>query len=91
MSPERVDGSTSHHGSLDDMWALGMIILEVVLCQTSTQLFTGLRPPCDNRRNIDKHVAAVRAKDGLLGEIAAHLLHEDLDQRWSAAEVIRRL
>ena len=79
-SPER--GNDKPYGAASDMWALGVVLLELVTLLRQTRGLWNQDPDVSERRaNLLLQVAR---KDEVLGNIATELLHVDKNSRLSA-------
>ena len=80
FSPERAHGEG--YGKPADMWAVGCILLEIVLGQPLTEPVWSEREIVKNRR--ENMLASVKSNSELLWQQAVGLLQQDVEARMSA-------
>jgi tRNA A-37 threonylcarbamoyl transferase component Bud32 len=80
FSPER--GNDKAYGAMADMWALGIVLIELVTLSRLTRGLWNQDPEVSERRA--NSLQQVARKDELLGKLATGLLHVDKNGRLSA-------
>ena len=80
LSPER--GHDKAYGAMADMWALGIVLIELVMLLRLTRGLWNQDTEVSERRA--KLLQQVARKDEVLGNLATELLHVDKNSRLSA-------
>eukprot|EP00281_Chroomonas_sp_CCMP1168_P033440 CAMPEP_0206256296 /NCGR_PEP_ID=MMETSP0047_2-20121206/24694_1 /ASSEMBLY_ACC=CAM_ASM_000192 /TAXON_ID=195065 /ORGANISM="Chroomonas mesostigmatica_cf, Strain CCMP1168" /LENGTH=1298 /DNA_ID=CAMNT_0053682731 /DNA_START=78 /DNA_END=3975 /DNA_ORIENTATION=- len=87
-SPEKVSGKG--YSGKDDMWAVGCMLSELLTGVTIVKR-CGVGIFAFNQDLVDAAIAESRAKNKTFGDLVARLLHNDPNERPSAAELIQEL